>query len=298
MKKNILYKDISIKNKYFQNIKIISKKMLVKEQKYYNSKAKNIQNKKGKNNDIIVSKEIKNYNNKPQIDYKINKVKNTKRINYSKNPNENSYENKEKKDILSIKKNKLKEKKTNNIINTNRSEENRNIFKTKYDYILEKSKNANGPVEIPPDIEIQKNLNQKEWSSQKKKLNENVKRSDIIKKIKIFNNKKNNDICSDLLKTVKNNEKKLIIFPYAREKQKINKTIHTIGNSNGVTYPKTSLLSGGNENNTYNNFINKIRFDRKNNNDIKMNIRLNLFKNQYPNKAKIDLTLDDNNYYY
>ena len=29
-----------------------------------------------------------------------------------------------------------------------------------------------------------------------------------------------------------------------------------------------------------------------------MNIRLNLFKNQYPNKAKIDLTLDDNNYYY
>ena len=125
-----------------------------------------------------------------------------------------------------------------------------------------------------------------------------MKRSDIIKKIKIFNNKKNNDICSDLLKTVKNNEKKLIIFPYAREKQKINKTIHTIGNSNGVTYPKTSLLSGGNENNTYNNFINKIRFDRKNNNDIKMNIRLNLFKNQYPNKAKIDLTLDDNNYYY
>ena len=68
-----------------------------------------------------------------------------------------------------------------------------------------------------------------------------MKRSDIIKKIKIFNNKKNNDICSDLLKTVKNNEKKLIIFPYAREKQKINKTIHTIGNSNGVTYPKTSI---------------------------------------------------------
>ena len=268
--------------------------MSFKEQNLTNNIYKTIQNKRFKNNENIVSHEIKTYDDKDNKYYNINKTKNNHEIDYLKNLNKNLY-NKNKNEIVSGGKNKLKMKKYNNNININRSEENRKNFKTKYDYIIEKSKNSNGPVEIPPDIEIQKNLNKKEWSSQKKKLNENVKRSDIIKKIKIFNNKKNNDICSDLLKEIKNNEKKLIILPFAKEKQKVNKTIHTIGNSNGVTYLKTSLLSGGNENNEYNNFIDKIRSDRKNNN-IKMNIRLSLLKKKYPNKARIDLTLDENNF--
>ena len=270
--------------------------MSIKELKLNNNIYKTIQNKRFKNNVNIVSHEIKTYDDKENKYYNINKNKNNHEIDYLKNLNKNSYY-KNKNEIMLGGKNKLKNKKYNDNININRSEENRKNFKTKYDYIIEKSKNSNGPVEIPPDIEIQTNLNKKELNSQKKKLNEIVKRSDIIKKIKIFNNKKNNDICSILLKEIKDNEKKLIIFPYAKEKQKINKTIHSIGHSNGVTYLKTSLLSGGNENNEYNNFIDKIRSDRKNANR-KMNIRLNLLKNKYPNKAKIDLTLDENNFNY
>ena len=118
-------------------------------------------------------------------------------------------------------------------------------------------------MELPSDIEIQQNLNQKEWNIQKYKPSANVKRSDIIKKIKIFNNKKNNDRCSNLLKKMKSDEKELVIFPYVKEKQKINKTIHAIGHSNGVVYLKTSVLSGGNENTIYNNFMSKIRSAEK-----------------------------------
>ena len=87
---------------------------------------------------------------------------------------------------------------------------------------------------------------------------------------------------------MKENEKELIIFPYVKQKQTINKTINTIGHSNGITYLKTSLLSGGNENNFYNNFINNIRTNENRNNNLKMNM-INFIRNQYINKAEIDL---------
>lgn len=273
--------------------------MSLKNQKYNFNINSSLQGKSSKKVKIYEYNQLKNNNiNKNKKFIKKNITHSIEGNIYTypkKNINGNSNEKYSNKTIIAKKQKKLKEKILNQnkaFINNNKSEENRNIFKTKYDYIIEKSKISNGPVEIPPDIEIQNNLNQKEWSSQKKKLNENVKRSDIIKKIKIFNNKKNNDICSHLLKKIKENEKKLIILPYVKEKQKINKTIHTIGHSNGVTYLKTSLLSGGNENNAYNNFINKIRFDEKTNRNLKE--RLNLIQSQYANKAEIDLALDEN----
>ena len=193
---------------------------------------------------------------------KHNKIKQNKANTYSKNIKEISFEKNEAKEAkyYTRLKDKLIPKNSNNY---NRSEENKNTFSTKYDYILEKGKTTTGPLELPSDIEIQQNLNQKEWNIQKYKINEpnvnNVKRSDIIKKIRIFNNKKNNDKCSNLLKKMRSDEKELVIFPYVKEKQKVNKTIHTIGHSNGIVYLKTSVLSGGNENTIYNNFIGKIR---------------------------------------
>jgi hypothetical protein len=188
-----------------------------------------------------------------------NKIKQKEANTYSKNIKEISFEKNEAREAKYH--TRLKDKLIpKNSTNNNRSEENKNIFSTKYDYILEKGKTTTGPLELPSDIEIQQNLNQKEWNIQKYKPNiNNVKRSDIIKKIKIFNNKKNNDRCSNLLKKMRSDEKELVIFPYVKEKQKVNKTIHAIGRSNGVVYLKTSVLSGGNENTIYNNFIGKIR---------------------------------------
>ena len=63
-------------------------------------------------------------------------------------------------------------------------------------------------------------------------------------KIKIFNNKKNNIICSELLKSTINQEKELILIPYAKEKQKINKTLNTIGNAHGISYPNCNVIKG------------------------------------------------------
>jgi hypothetical protein len=201
-----------------------------------------------------------------QKEIKNNKIKQQKANTYSKNIKEISFDKNEAREAkyYTRLKDKLIPKNSNN---NNRSEENKNIFSTKYDYILEKGKTTTGPLELPSDIEIQQNLNQKEWNIQKIKINEtnvnNVKRSDIIKKIKIFNNKKNNDRCSNLLKKMRSDEKELVIFPYVKEKQKVNKTIHTIGHSNGIVYLKTSVLSGGNENTIYNNFMSKIRSAEK-----------------------------------
>ena len=63
-------------------------------------------------------------------------------------------------------------------------------------------------------------------------------------KKQIFNNKKNNGLCSDLLRNSINQEKELILIPYAKEKQKINKTLNTIGNANGISYPTCSVIKG------------------------------------------------------
>ena len=232
-----------------------------------------------KKNIILPYKHFKTVNNnKNKKNLKIKKAKTIEVEPNLKNLTERKKERNIKEKIL---------KKEYNTVNVSKNDENKNIFKTKYDYILQKGKISNGPVELPSDIEIQQNLNQKEWISQKKILKENVKRSDIIKKIKIFNNKKNNNICSNILKKMKENEKELILFPYAKKKQMINKTINTIGPSNGITYLKTSVLSGGNEKNFYNNFINIIRIN-ENKNNLKMKM-INIIQNKYVNKAEIDL---------
>ena len=63
-------------------------------------------------------------------------------------------------------------------------------------------------------------------------------------KLIIFNNKKNNVQCSNLLKSTINTEKELLFMPYAKEKQKINKTLNEIGRSNGISYPNYSIIKG------------------------------------------------------
>ena len=260
-----------------------------------------------KNNDIIKKKNedkktkkniVLSYINQFKDNNNINKIKKNYKIKKSKTIENNDINSKnlsesfDKRNKISKNKNLLKErllnKEYNKTINTIKNDENKNFFKTKYDYIIQKGKISSRPVEIPSDIEIQKNLNQKEWNSQRKKLTENVKRSDIIKKVKIFNNKKNNNLCSNILKKMKENEKELIVFPYVKEKKPINKKINSIGHSNGITYLKTSLLSGGNENIFYNNFINNIRTKKNRDNNIKMNM-FNFIRNQYINRVEIDL---------
>ena len=79
-----------------------------------------------------------------------------------------------------------------------------------------------------------------------------------------------------------------------KKKQMINKTINTIGPSNGITYLKTSVLSGVNEKNFYNNFINIIRIN-ENKNNLKMKM-INIIQNKYVNKAEIDLYQNNNSF--
>jgi len=94
-----------------------------------------------------------------------------------------------------------------------------------------------------------KNSNIKSQEKMIIKIDENIQKEieqeqEKRPKIKIFNNKKNNVICSELLKSTINQEKELILIPYAKEKQKINKTLNTIGNAHGISYPNCSVIKG------------------------------------------------------
>ena len=60
----------------------------------------------------------------------------------------------------------------------------------------------------------------------------------------IFNNKKNNKECSNLLRLAINTEKELLVMPYPKEKQKKNKTLNEIGLANGISYPTTNIITG------------------------------------------------------
>ena len=60
----------------------------------------------------------------------------------------------------------------------------------------------------------------------------------------IFNNKKNNKDCSDLLKYAINTEKQLLVVPYPKEKQKKVKTLNEIGRANGISYPTNRVIKG------------------------------------------------------
>ena len=78
-------------------------------------------------------------------------------------------------------------------------------------------------------------------------LNEIIKdeqKKEKNKRIAIFNNKKNNVQCSNLLKSAINTEKELLFMPYAKEKQKINKTLDELGRLNGISYPSYRVIKG------------------------------------------------------
>ena len=59
-----------------------------------------------------------------------------------------------------------------------------------------------------------------------KNVNNNEKKA----KPHIFNNKKNNNACSNLLRLAINTEKELLVMPYPKEKQKKNKILNEIEN--------------------------------------------------------------------
>ena len=87
----------------------------------------------------------------------------------------------------------------------------------------------------------------KNQSSSRKiiKNGENSQNEEIrTSKVNIFNNKKNNDLCSELLKATMKNEKNLFLIPYAKKKEKVNKNFHTIGDANGISYPNLSVVNG------------------------------------------------------
>ena len=74
-----------------------------------------------------------------------------------------------------------------------------------------------------------------------------------------FNTPTNNDICSQLLQAALDNEKQLLLVPFARQKEKIKKTFNTIGKSNGISYSEFRVIKG--EQNESNNILNIIRDD-------------------------------------
>ena len=138
--------------------------------------------------------------------------------------------------------------------------------------------------------------NQKDKSSEKmvikvdEKIQQEIEKEKVQEKrqkSKIFNNKKNNNICSDLLKTTINQEKELILIPYAKEKQKINKTLNTIGNAHGIPYPNCSVIKG---------FLTKDRnylaIIREG--DKKIKIKNNKLKGNNNKQNKVEINLESN----
>ena len=133
---------------------------------------------------------------------------------------------------------------------------------------------------ITVDEKIQKELEQKEIAKKPK--------------IKIFNNKKNNGICSDLLKSAINQEKELIMMPYAKEKEKINKTLNTIGNAHGISYPTCSVINGILTQDK--NYLAIIREDDRKKNKKKKNKLLSGIRKEYIAEINLDSNIvDDNN---
>ena len=132
---------------------------------------------------------------------------------------------------------------------------------------------------ITVDEKIQKELEQEEAKKPK---------------IKIFNNKKNNGICSDLLKSAINQEKELIMMPYAKEKEKINKTLNTIGNAHGISYPTCSVINGILTQDK--NYLAIIREDDRKKNKKKKNKLLGGIRKEYIAEINLDNNIvDDNN---
>ena len=101
----------------------------------------------------------------------------------------------------------------------------------------------------------------------------------------IFNNKKNNKDCSDLLKSAINTEKLLLVLPYPKEKQKIVKTLNEIGRANGISYPTNRVIKGPTSDK--NNYKLLVREDNANKFNSKTH-KLSLSRLKY-NTAEINL---------
>ena len=149
----------------------------------------------------------------------------------------------------------------------------------------------------PPNVDEPRHSKVKSTEKMTIKVDDNIGQ-EILKdekkpKIKIFNNKKNNEICSELLKSTMNKEKELIIIPYAKEKQKINKTLNTIGNSHGISYPNCSVIKGTVPKDK--NYLSIIRDDDKKINKKKKSKLFNKNKKELLAEINLDNIMDNNN---
>ena len=71
----------------------------------------------------------------------------------------------------------------------------------------------------------------------------NVNNKEKKAKHHIFNNKKNNNECSNLLRLAINTAKRIISYVISKRKTKI-KTLNEIGIANGIYYPTTNIIRG------------------------------------------------------
>ena len=84
------------------------------------------------------------------------------------------------------------------------------------------------------------------------------------------------------------------MMPYAKEKQKINKTINTIGNAHGISYPSCSVINGILTQDK--NYLAIIREDDKKKNKKKKHKLISSNKKEYIAEINLDNNImDDNN---
>ena len=88
-------------------------------------------------------------------------------------------------------------------------------------------------------------------------------------------------------------EKELIIIPYAKEKQKINKTLNTIGNAHGISYPTCSVIKGVLTKDK--NYLAIIRDDDKKGNKKRKSKNMTNIKKKSKAKINLDNNMDNNN---
>ena len=191
----------------------------VRRNKNYNQKILNNKNLLIQNEDNIQNKSQKRQKNKDKKN--LNKMFLEKEMNEIKKKLEQKKKRKEKKE-------KESEKAAN-------------------DYIKFKNKILN---------ENYQNIYQKQLSKETNSNRLSLENDGIYEK---FNTPSNNDICSQLLKATINNEKKLLLVPYAKKKEKIKKTFNTIAKLNGVSYSEFRVIKGTEMDN--NNIYNIIRDD-------------------------------------
>ena len=191
----------------------------VRRNKNYNQKILNNKNLLIQNEDNIQNKSQKRQKNKDKKN--LNKMFLEKEMNEIKKKLEQKKKRKEKKE-------KESEKAAN-------------------DYIKFKNKILN---------ENYQNIYQKQLSKETNSNRLSLENDDIYEK---FNTPSNNDICSQLLKSTMNNEKQLLLVPYAKKKEKIKKTFNTIAKLNGVSYSEFRVIKGTEMDN--NNIYNIIRDD-------------------------------------